>query len=272
MQPLWRLSASVILARPAAVGSGFEICLVKRVSSARIFPGMYVFPGGVYDEADGSLEVCALREVYEETGLFIPFLNDKIRVLNKWIPSREVVAKNASIFVECLRRLGLLDYQLTRFGEFKTPVSEAQRTGRGFTTQFYISMINRISDGSPCMEETTDLKWLSIASALNDFGSLLPPPQLYMLNLLKRVQNFDEIPPESLIISESYLRYPIQPVFIDRKVFVFPGDYRHPSKLRRPSNMKFIHFGVFGSPDMEISPKLREIIESCDEWIETSKL
>ncbi len=78
-----REAATIVLARP-----GFELLLLRRPETTRFAAGAYVFPGGVIDPADEdealapalpkmegldgpgrAALVCALRELFEETGL-----------------------------------------------------------------------------------------------------------------------------------------------------------------------------------------------------------
>jgi 8-oxo-dGTP pyrophosphatase MutT (NUDIX family) len=70
-----RPAASVVLLR----GGGrhrqrsLEVLLLKRTESARFMPGVWVFPGGAVDAADGAGEegfrACARRELAEEAGI-----------------------------------------------------------------------------------------------------------------------------------------------------------------------------------------------------------
>jgi len=61
-----RPSASLIV-----VNDNNEILLVQRNPKSRSFAGAHVFPGGNYDEDDGSHRVTAIRETFEETGLLV---------------------------------------------------------------------------------------------------------------------------------------------------------------------------------------------------------
>jgi len=62
-----RDAATVVVMREA--GAGVEVYLVKRSRMVDFMAGAHVFPGGRLDEADGSLEACAVRETFEEAGL-----------------------------------------------------------------------------------------------------------------------------------------------------------------------------------------------------------
>jgi 8-oxo-dGTP pyrophosphatase MutT (NUDIX family) len=76
-----RLAATVIVARPAE--DGVEIVALTRAPGSRFAPGFVVFPGGAIEPRDEELasrlfgdraesaRACALRELYEETGLLL---------------------------------------------------------------------------------------------------------------------------------------------------------------------------------------------------------
>jgi glyoxylase-like metal-dependent hydrolase (beta-lactamase superfamily II)/8-oxo-dGTP pyrophosphatase MutT (NUDIX family) len=71
-----RRSSAVLLTRRR--GERHEVFLVERAADLRFFGGYWAFPGGVVDEVDrlpgeaddaAALERCALRELFEETGV-----------------------------------------------------------------------------------------------------------------------------------------------------------------------------------------------------------
>ena len=73
-----RPSASVVLLRRGGKHQdrALEVLLLKRTEEARFMPGVWVFPGGGVDPADGEGEAghraCAVRELAEEAGIELP--------------------------------------------------------------------------------------------------------------------------------------------------------------------------------------------------------
>src|SRR5260221_7102453 len=63
-----RPAATVMLLRDTP--GGIEVFMLRRTTSAAFAGGMYVFPGGKVDDADGagdeSYVIAAIRECYEE--------------------------------------------------------------------------------------------------------------------------------------------------------------------------------------------------------------
>jgi len=84
-----KMSAAVGLIRKA--GTGFELLMLKRIGQLREFPDMYAFPGGKVEEQDLiekwetqypefkpdrrhpdlTYRICAIRELFEETGILV---------------------------------------------------------------------------------------------------------------------------------------------------------------------------------------------------------
>lgn len=70
-----RAAASIVLLRRGGRHSqrALEVLLLRRSEAARFMPGVWVFPGGSLDPADGvdeaGLRACALRELAEEAGI-----------------------------------------------------------------------------------------------------------------------------------------------------------------------------------------------------------
>ncbi len=68
-------AATVMLLRDVDSAEGIEVFMLRRTKSAAFASGMYVFPGGKVDAADGDGDVgyaiAAIRECYEEAGVLL---------------------------------------------------------------------------------------------------------------------------------------------------------------------------------------------------------
>ena len=68
-------AATVMLLRDVDTAEGVEVFMLRRTTSAAFAGGMYVFPGGKVDEADGDGDlgyvIAAIRECYEEAGVLL---------------------------------------------------------------------------------------------------------------------------------------------------------------------------------------------------------
>ena len=85
-----RPAASVVLLRRGGKHKdrALEVLLLKRTEEAKFMPGVWVFPGGAVDPADGEAEAgfraCAVRELAEEAA--IALIDDEELILfSRWI-------------------------------------------------------------------------------------------------------------------------------------------------------------------------------------------
>jgi len=91
-----RLAASVVLLRRGGKHSqrALEVLMLRRSEEATFMPGVWVFPGGSLDEADGAeeagLRACAIRELAEEAGIELP-AGEELVPFTRWI-TPEVIA------------------------------------------------------------------------------------------------------------------------------------------------------------------------------------
>jgi 8-oxo-dGTP pyrophosphatase MutT (NUDIX family) len=128
-----RPAATVILLRRGGKHNdrGLEILLVQRNPEARFMPGVWVFPGGGVDEADGEGEpgtrVAAARELMEEAGI-------------------EVNAED-----------------LVPYSRWITPEAVPIR----FDTFFYLALAPAHSPPKPDGSETVDAGWFTPREALD---------------------------------------------------------------------------------------------------------
>jgi len=91
-----RPAASVVLLRRGGRHSqrALEVLMLRRSEEAKFMPGVWVFPGGSLDEADGAeeagLRACALRELAEEAGIELD-AGEELVPFTRWI-TPEVIA------------------------------------------------------------------------------------------------------------------------------------------------------------------------------------
>ncbi len=131
-----RPAATVILLRRGGKHSdrGLEVCMVRRNPEARFMPGVWVFPGGAVDEADGAGEpgfrACAVRELREEAGIEVDA--PELVAYSRWITPRVVPIR--------------------------------------FDTHFYLALAPAHSPPTPDGAETVEAGWFSPADALDAHG------------------------------------------------------------------------------------------------------
>lgn len=91
-----RPAASVVLLRRGGKHSrrALEVLMLRRSEEAKFMPGVWVFPGGSLDEADGAeeagLRACAMRELAEEAGIALD-AGEELVPFTRWI-TPEVIA------------------------------------------------------------------------------------------------------------------------------------------------------------------------------------
>jgi 8-oxo-dGTP pyrophosphatase MutT (NUDIX family) len=128
-----RPAASVVLLRRGGRHSdrALELLLLKRSEEAKFMPGVWVFPGGAVDPADGEGEeghrACALRELGEEAGIELP-----------------------------------ADAELVLFSRWITPEVIATR----FDAWFFLALAPAHTPPTPDGVETTEARWFQPAAAL----------------------------------------------------------------------------------------------------------
>jgi 8-oxo-dGTP pyrophosphatase MutT (NUDIX family) len=128
-----RPAATVILLRRGGTHSarGLEVCMVRRNPHARFMPGVWVFPGGAVDDADGADEpghrACAVRELREEAGIEITA--EELVAYSRWITPRVVPIR--------------------------------------FDTRFYLALGPAHSPPRPDDSETVDAGWFAPRTALD---------------------------------------------------------------------------------------------------------
>jgi nucleoside diphosphate-linked moiety X motif protein 19 len=303
MDKLPRLSASVVLLRrralaaaaalrlqaPAAeagseasaVGEAseqeFEVLLAQRSRTMNSFSSMYVFPGGVAEEAadravaaahsGGALpsdesvaKVTGIRELFEEAGVLLcasegggarthlaAAHNLPAREQRQW---QQAVHADAGKFQELLRlverppALGGLHYFVT----FITPLIEKRR----FRTNFFVSFLDDSDDAQVVLDDTETVRYTwatpSEALRLNREGKMqMLPPQFYALNTLCRFRRAEDV---IASLRKATPPLPILPHAIgltedgEQLVLVYPGDQQHPEFTGGAGDLRRIYCRV----------------------------
>ncbi|OBZ69108.1 putative nudix hydrolase 7 [Grifola frondosa] len=138
-----RPSASVVI-----VNAQNEVLLVQRNPKSQSFAGAHVFPGGNYDSTqDNSLQITAIREVFEETGLLLASSTGSNATPSdaQLDEARESIHAQKQLFQDFLSRFHMeADVgSLLPFTQWITPVTVPRR----FHTQFYVAFLNSALDG-----------------------------------------------------------------------------------------------------------------------------
>jgi 8-oxo-dGTP pyrophosphatase MutT (NUDIX family) len=193
-----RPAASIVLLRRGGKHSqrALEVLMLKRSEAAKFMPGVWVFPGGSLDEADGGeeagLRACAVRELAEEAGIELP-------------PGEELVP----------------------FTRWITPELIATR----FDAWFFLALAPAHTPPRPDGIETTEARWFEPAEALaaQDAGELiLSFPTRTQLTWLAEFSTSDEV-------LAAYRERPLEPI-LPKVVedgpeprVVLPGDPDYPA-------------------------------------------
>lgn len=200
-----RPAATVMLLRDVPVADdapAIEVFMLRRTGSAAFGAGMYVFPGGRVDPADGTTEIArycrglddatasarlgvrrggiafwiaAVRECFEEAGVLLADRRDGEPVRPR-DDDRHAVHDGELGLVELCRRDDLvLDLSTTHYvAHWVTPVGE----GRRFDTRFFVSAAPPGQEPLHDEKETVDSLWVRPDEALrqHEAGDLMMMP------------------------------------------------------------------------------------------------
>jgi len=184
-----RLAATVMLARPA--GARFEVFMLRRSEQSHFVPDAYVFPGGTLTELDVSeralarsrfpddagalsarisaasggvplasahelagLHFAALRELYEEAGVFIACDEDGNSVSNASSADFLQSLELGDVYADATR--------LTLFSQWLTPPQFPKR----YNTHFFLASATEDTVAAADAHETHDGLWIAPADAL----------------------------------------------------------------------------------------------------------
>jgi 8-oxo-dGTP pyrophosphatase MutT (NUDIX family) len=192
-----RPAASVVLLRRGGTHKdrALEVLLLKRTEKARFMPGVWVFPGGGVDGADGEGEAghraCAVRELAEEASI-------------------ELAA----------------DEELVLFSRWVTP----EVISRRFDAWFFLALAPAHTPPKPDGVETVEARWFEPRAALDAQAAgelVLAFPTIAQLGLLTEFTSADEV----LAAYRDRTVEPILPKVVGTKEdhrVVLPGDPDYP--------------------------------------------
>jgi len=204
-----RPAATVMTVRDGV--DGLEVFILKRTVAAAFAGGMYVYPGGKVDDADGaaaiepfcdgltdqaasarlgidrgglSYWVAAVRECFEESGILLA-LDAERAMVEVSEAERHAVHEGELSMVELCERHGLtLDLSTTEYAaHWITPMGEKRR----FDTRFFVTQVPADQSGSHDDKETTASLWVRPGDALAmvDAGDLMMlPPTISTMKFL----------------------------------------------------------------------------------------
>ena len=139
-------AATVMLLRDRTEGlGGLEVFMLRRTKAAAFAGGMYVFPGGKLDPADGdgdeAFVIAAIRECYEEAGVLLAVDCEGQMVADGHpaLDHRQGVYDGVVDLHDLCRRHDLRPAveDLVWLSHWITPVGEAARR---FDTRFFVTV------------------------------------------------------------------------------------------------------------------------------------
>jgi 8-oxo-dGTP pyrophosphatase MutT (NUDIX family) len=164
-------AATVLLLRDADTDEGIEVFMLRRTKAAAFAGGMYVFPGGKVDDADGEGDegyvFAAIRECYEEAGVLLardangalitdghPALAHREAVYDGSVNLRQLCAQH---------QLTPAVDDLVWISHWITPIGESSRR---FDTRFFITVAPPTQASRHDDNETIASAWIGPREAL----------------------------------------------------------------------------------------------------------
>jgi 8-oxo-dGTP pyrophosphatase MutT (NUDIX family) len=207
-----RPAATVMLIRDAEGGDGIEVFMLRRTGNAAFGAGMYVFPGGRVDEADGAADIArfcrglddsaasarlgidhgglaywiaAVRECFEEAGVLLADRRDGGPLQLRDEDRHAVHAGELGLVELCRRDDLVLEMSTTHYiAHWVTPAGEPRR----FDTRFFVSAAPPDQEPLHDDKETVDSLWVQPSAALrmHAAGELtMMPPTIANLRFLE---------------------------------------------------------------------------------------
>ena len=158
-------AASILLLR----GEPYEVLLMRRSDRSTFAPGAWVFPGGTLEEQDVSLarrfgegenellsmKVCAIREVFEETGILLADTNADASF-------RKELLSGSARFADLFDDPDTLLHDLVWTARWITPEGIPKR----FDTWFFLATARENAEALPENRECVEAIWITPDEAL----------------------------------------------------------------------------------------------------------
>ncbi|RVD87012.1 uncharacterized protein DFL_005261 [Arthrobotrys flagrans] len=191
-----RPSASLVL-----LDSQNRILLTHRTSTIGSFANAHVFPGGNQDPKDTSLEFCAIRETFEETGVLLT----KPQPPSSLVPSfpqirRDIHSRTHSLYFNQFLEENGLEADVEGLIPFTTWITPPTMKKRYETHMFlgFLPLSSSVdssstqlptSDGGLETASTTFMTASEILTGLKQNSIILFPPQAYLVTRLAKFLN-----------------------------------------------------------------------------------
>ena len=145
-------SASAIVLRDAPL----EVLMLRRSDKSSFMPGAWVFPGGIAEEADGDLRMTAVRETFEESGVWLgePLSNAEEK--------RRMLLAGTLRFADLVAEAPVNFSRLVPTSRWITPVGVPKR----FDTWFYLAVVSWDVAATAEQNELVDALWITPTEAL----------------------------------------------------------------------------------------------------------
>jgi 8-oxo-dGTP pyrophosphatase MutT (NUDIX family) len=185
-------AATVMLLRDA--DQGIEVFMLRRAHAAAFAGGMYVFPGGKVDPADGdgdiSYVMAAIRECYEEAGVLLA-LDGSGALISDGHPAlahrQAVYDGDVDLQILCERHdLRPAIDDLVWVSHWITPMGE---TSRRFDTRFFVAAAPSEQASKHDDNETIASAWVRPGEALRRHANgelMMMPPTIKNLEFLEQ--------------------------------------------------------------------------------------
>ena len=195
-------AASVLVLRDGP----FEVLMLRRSEKSSFMPGAWVFPGGIAEPADGDLRVTAVRETFEESGVWLG------SSLEDAEEKRKRLLADSLAFADLLAEAPVDFDRLVPTSRWITPVGVPKR----FDTWFYLAAVSRDVVATAEQNELVDALWIAPTEALRRHAERSMQIMFPTAKNLEAIAGFTDT--DALLNSrQGAVIEPIQPVLVNGK-------------------------------------------------------